>query len=101
MKRCTRCLTKETVDTITFDDFGVCSVCRQVEFFENKLNNVIIELSTKMKSGAGIFYPPSKKHGNQAVIRLNKPLLALRSRKDLIDTLLVSTLIVMVNYIIN
>lgn len=70
-------------------------------YFENKLNNVIIELSTKMKSGAGIFYPPSKKHGNQAVIRLNKPLLALRSRKDLIDTLLVSTLIVMVNCIIN
>lgn len=31
MKRCTRCLTVETVDTITFDDEGVCSVCRQIE----------------------------------------------------------------------
>lgn len=59
-------------------------------YFENKLENVKLELSTKMKSGAGIFYPRSKMHGNQAVIRLNKPMLALRTRKELIDTLLVS-----------
>lgn len=38
MKRCTRCLTKETVDTITFDEFGVCSVCRQVEFKKKKID---------------------------------------------------------------
>lgn len=38
MKRCTRCLTKETVDTITFDQFGVCSVCRQVEFKKEKID---------------------------------------------------------------
>lgn len=38
MKRCTRCLTKETVDTITFDEFGVCSVCRQVEFKKEKVD---------------------------------------------------------------
>ena len=38
MKRCTRCLTKETVDTITFDEFGVCSVCRQVEFKKEKID---------------------------------------------------------------
>jgi N-acetyl sugar amidotransferase len=38
MKRCTKCLTKETVDTITFDDFGVCSVCRQVEFKKEKID---------------------------------------------------------------
>lgn len=38
MKECTRCLTKETVDTITFDDDGVCSVCRQVEFKEDKID---------------------------------------------------------------
>lgn len=60
------------------------------KYFQNKLDDVKLELSTKMKSGAGIFYPPSKKHGNRAVIRLNKTLLSLRTRKDLIDTLLVS-----------
>lgn len=31
MKKCTRCLVPETVDTISFDDEGVCSVCRQIE----------------------------------------------------------------------
>lgn len=31
MRKCTRCLTPETVDTITFDEHGVCSVCRQIE----------------------------------------------------------------------
>ena len=31
MKKCTKCLVPETVDTITFDEHGVCSVCRQVE----------------------------------------------------------------------
>lgn len=38
MKRCTKCLTKETVDTIGFDEFGVCSVCRQVEFKKEKVD---------------------------------------------------------------
>ncbi len=38
MKTCTRCLTKETVDTITFDAEGVCSVCRQVEFKKEKVD---------------------------------------------------------------
>ncbi len=38
MKECTRCLIKETVDTITFDEEGVCSVCRQVEFKQDKLD---------------------------------------------------------------
>lgn len=38
MKKCTRCLTPETVDTITFDAEGVCSVCRQVEFKEEKID---------------------------------------------------------------
>ncbi|RJG23854.1 N-acetyl sugar amidotransferase [Massilia cavernae] len=38
MKRCTKCLTKETVDTITYDEFGVCSVCRQVEFKKEKID---------------------------------------------------------------
>lgn len=38
MKRCTRCLTKETVDTITFDEFGVCSVCRQSEVKKERID---------------------------------------------------------------
>jgi N-acetyl sugar amidotransferase len=37
MKRCTKCLIKETVDTITFDEFGVCSVCRQIEYKKEKI----------------------------------------------------------------
>ena len=56
MKRCTRCLNKETVDTITYDEFGVCSVCRQVEFKKEKvdwkdralqLDKIIIEHKNK------------------------------------------------------
>ena len=38
MKKCTRCLVPETVDTITYDDEGVCSVCRQVEFKDRKID---------------------------------------------------------------
>jgi N-acetyl sugar amidotransferase len=38
MKKCTRCLTPETVDTITYDEQGVCSVCRQIEFKEDKID---------------------------------------------------------------
>jgi N-acetyl sugar amidotransferase len=38
IKRCTKCLIKETVDTITFDQFGVCSVCRQVEYKKDKVD---------------------------------------------------------------
>jgi hypothetical protein len=38
MKSCTRCLTVETVDTITFDEEGVCSVCRQGEFKADKID---------------------------------------------------------------
>ncbi len=38
MRKCTRCLTPETVDTITYDEEGVCSVCRQVEFKQDKID---------------------------------------------------------------
>lgn len=31
MRKCTRCLVPETVDTISFDEAGACSVCNQVE----------------------------------------------------------------------
>ncbi len=35
LRRCTRCLLPETQETITFDDQGVCSVCRQSEVKQN------------------------------------------------------------------
>jgi len=38
VRKCTRCLTPETVDTITYDAEGVCSVCRQVEFKKDKID---------------------------------------------------------------
>ena len=38
MRKCTRCLVPETVDTITFDEEGVCSVCRQVEFKQDRID---------------------------------------------------------------
>ena len=31
MKRCTRCVMPETWDGITFDEEGVCSLCREYE----------------------------------------------------------------------
>ena len=31
MRFCTRCLMPETAETLTFDEGGVCSVCRQIE----------------------------------------------------------------------
>ncbi|MEZ5751841.1 MAG: N-acetyl sugar amidotransferase [Paracoccaceae bacterium] len=38
MKRCTRCLNVETVDTLSFDAEGVCSVCRQSEYKEEAID---------------------------------------------------------------
>jgi N-acetyl sugar amidotransferase len=38
MKKCTKCLVPETVDTIVFDEQGVCSVCRQVEYKKEKID---------------------------------------------------------------
>lgn len=32
LKRCTKCLLPETHESISFDEQGVCSICRQVEF---------------------------------------------------------------------
>lgn len=32
MKICTKCVMPETAETLSFDDNGTCSVCRQVEF---------------------------------------------------------------------
>jgi len=38
LKRCTKCLTPETHESITFDEQGVCSVCRQVEYKVGKID---------------------------------------------------------------
>lgn len=38
MKYCTKCITPETHDTIMFDEEGVCSVCRQVEYKQDKID---------------------------------------------------------------
>lgn len=38
MKQCTKCVVPETVDTITFDEKGVCSVCRQIEYRDEKID---------------------------------------------------------------
>ena len=38
MKRCTKCLLPETHESITFDESGVCSICRQVEFKKDKID---------------------------------------------------------------
>lgn len=38
LKRCTKCLTPETHESIMFDDEGVCSVCRQVEYKDGKID---------------------------------------------------------------
>lgn len=38
MKKCIKCLTPETHETLTFDKEGVCSICRQAEYKKNKID---------------------------------------------------------------
>lgn len=38
LRRCTRCGLPETYETIEFDEFGVCNVCRQQEFKRGKID---------------------------------------------------------------
>lgn len=38
MRYCTKCVYPETQDTIMFDEEGVCSVCRQVEFRDEHID---------------------------------------------------------------
>jgi N-acetyl sugar amidotransferase len=38
LNRCSRCLLPETHETIFFDEAGVCNVCRQHEFKQNKID---------------------------------------------------------------
>ena len=38
MKRCSRCGIPETYETIEFDEYGVCNICRQQEFKQGKVD---------------------------------------------------------------
>jgi N-acetyl sugar amidotransferase len=38
VKECTRCVMPETAETLGFDDKGVCSVCKQVEFKQEAID---------------------------------------------------------------
>ncbi len=38
MRHCTKCTYPETQDTLMFDEQGVCSVCRQIEYRDDKIN---------------------------------------------------------------
>jgi N-acetyl sugar amidotransferase len=38
MKSCTKCLVVETAEATTFDTTGTCSVCRQIEYKEEKID---------------------------------------------------------------
>lgn len=58
-------------------------------FFVNKLSDVKLEMSSRMKKCAGIYYPP-KKSGDLSVIRLNKTMLSERSYIEVMQTLAVS-----------
>ncbi|XP_055680700.1 DNA-dependent metalloprotease dvc-1 [Lutzomyia longipalpis] len=57
-------------------------------FFKKNLQCVQLEWSKKMYNCAGICYLRTNRLGKACTIRLSEPLLKLRSRKDLIETLL-------------
>lgn len=57
-------------------------------FFSSKLRCVELEWSKKMYSCAGICYMRKNSMGQSIIIRLSEPLLKLRPRKDLVETLL-------------
>jgi N-acetyl sugar amidotransferase len=38
MNHCTKCIYPETQDTLMFDDEGVCSVCRQIEYRDEQID---------------------------------------------------------------
>lgn len=58
------------------------------KFFQGKLRCVQLEWSKKMYQCAGICYYRSNRMGSSVTIRLSEPLLKLRQRKDLVETLL-------------
>lgn len=60
-----------------------------LKFFQGKLKCVELEWSKKMYQCAGICYQRRNRLGMSITIRLSEPLLKLRSRRNLIETLLV------------
>ncbi|XP_053680637.1 DNA-dependent metalloprotease SPRTN-like [Anopheles nili] len=58
------------------------------KFFQERLSCVQLEWSKKMYNCAGICYQRSNRLGKSCIIRLSEPLLKLRTRKNLIETLL-------------
>lgn len=38
LKRCTKCVTPETHETIMFDQAGVCNICNQIEYKQTKID---------------------------------------------------------------
>nr|CAD7591208.1 unnamed protein product [Timema genevievae] len=60
-------------------------------FFWGKLNNVVVKWSNRMTSCAGICRYEG--HGGLCSISLSAPLLKLRPRKDLVETLLVGLIL--------
>ncbi|XP_013104486.2 uncharacterized protein LOC106085032 [Stomoxys calcitrans] len=57
-------------------------------FFQSRLKCVTLEWSKRMYSCAGICYSRRNRFGMDITIRLSEPLLKLRSRKDLVETML-------------
>lgn len=66
-----------------------------IKFFQGKLKCVELEWSRRMYQCAGICYQRRNGLGMSIIIRLSEPLLKLRSRRDLIETMLVSETLVM------
>ncbi|XP_075156483.1 DNA-dependent metalloprotease SPRTN [Haematobia irritans] len=57
-------------------------------FFQGRLKCVTLEWSKRMYSCAGICYSRRNRFGMDVTIRLSEPLLKLRPRKDLVETML-------------
>ncbi|KAH8398040.1 hypothetical protein KR222_011363, partial [Zaprionus bogoriensis] len=58
------------------------------KFFQRRLGAVTVEWSKRMYSCAGICYQRGNRYIKEVIIRLSEPLLKLRPRKDLVETLL-------------
>ncbi|XP_017115127.1 uncharacterized protein LOC108137738 isoform X2 [Drosophila elegans] len=58
------------------------------KFFQKRLGAVALEWSKRMYSCAGICYQRGNRFAKEVTIRLSEPLLKLRPRKDLVETLL-------------
>ncbi|XP_016973521.1 uncharacterized protein LOC108040531 [Drosophila rhopaloa] len=58
------------------------------KFFQKRLGAVALEWSKRMYSCAGICYQRGNRYVKEIIIRLSEPLLKLRPRKDLVETLL-------------